>query len=812
MKKKLCLLLLMSLCLSSLCIHAQDNTLRQIYNKAESEYEIGHIDQAIQLLQANIDAFDGLLKQSAYRLLALCHLSEDRDEEARYYAERLIKLNNYYNSTDDPARFQDLVSLLKGGITTTITTASSQSETIEEAPVPITIITAEMIEELGYNKNLNQILAAYVPGMSEVTSLEEGVNLSMHGAYANGQELILVMENGHRLNTRVDNCGSTSYSISTEKIDHIEVLRGPASSLYGNVALSAVVNIITKSGRTLDGVKAKYGYGTFGTHKADFTIGTQFMDADIFAWASIYKSNGQIRHFGDGEAYLANLHSVVEGFGDNKGIYHDPDMIYVDGYKDAPAYDVGLTFKLKGFELMFSRKNVKKVQSHTSAHGGYDYDRYSPCFGVKPGHGTESTHAEISYTRQLKAVNLNALLYSDWYDISNYEVQMDSVEYFYPARDENDEIIIDKNGNVLMVTTSESGHFIFNHYREHTMGGYVKATANYRIANMKGNILVGSQYEHFSLKSAQNFWGTKFSLIDDGLLDLHEIIDAGKENSLSFFMQDKHYFMPKIILNAGFRYDLKYRQKEDVVRSFSPRLALLYVPNERFSLKLSYSEAFADLSFFYRYVSNNDYYNKEPQHLSALQLTAMGKMPQMHLTYEVNLFYNKYANLLCWHIRDWTAGVNSGRLTNVGIEGTANYAYKRFSTILSFYYCHDNSSKNYYYDTQKQIVCGVPHFTLNLHAAYLLIYGKNHELKVYGHSTYEGRKRNYSYSEEDNFNVDANMRFDLGIRYLYKQRLRLSLDCENIFDTDHYVCGAQTTLVPDFQRGRTMMASLSVQF
>jgi iron complex outermembrane receptor protein len=196
----------------------------------------------------------------------------------------LIKLNNYYNSTDDPARFQDLVSLLKGGITTTITTASSQSETIEEAPGPITIITAEMIEELGYNKNLNQILAAYVPGMSEVTSLEEGVNLSMHGAYANGQELILVMENGHRLNTRVDNCGSTSYSISTEKIDHIEVLRGPASSLYGNVALSAVVNIITKSGRTLDGVKAKYGYGTFGTHKADFTIGTQFMAT---MWAKV---------------------------------------------------------------------------------------------------------------------------------------------------------------------------------------------------------------------------------------------------------------------------------------------------------------------------------------------------------------------------------------------------------------------------------------------------------------------------------------------------------------------------------------------
>ena len=70
--------------------------------------------------------------------------------------------------------------------------------------------------------------------------------------------------------------------------------------MYGNVALSAVVNIITKSGKELNGIKAKYGYATYNTHKADLTIGTQFMDADIFAWASIYNSDGQIRHYNDG--------------------------------------------------------------------------------------------------------------------------------------------------------------------------------------------------------------------------------------------------------------------------------------------------------------------------------------------------------------------------------------------------------------------------------------------------------------------------------------------------------------------------------
>ena len=86
------------------------------------------------------------------------------------------------------------------------------------------------------------------------------------------------------------------------------------------------------------------------------------------------------------------------------------------------------------------------------------------------------------------------------------------------------------------------------------------------------------------------------------MLKYDDYLTFGKENSLSFFLQDKHYFLPQLILNAGFRYDFKDYDQDDF-NSYSPRLALMYVPNDQFSLKLSYSEAFADLSFYYRYYS-----------------------------------------------------------------------------------------------------------------------------------------------------------------------------------------------------------------
>jgi iron complex outermembrane receptor protein len=816
--------------MSALNVLAQEtNTSRQIYNQAESEYDIGRFDQAIHLLQAYLPDFEGNLKQSAYRLLALCYLSQEQDEKARQYAEQLVKMNNYYNSAEDPARFQDLISQLKGGLVTTITTASSQSESINEAPVPITIITAQMIEELGYNKNLAQILTAYVPGMAEITTRNEGENMAMHGAFSMNQELILIMENGHRLNSRLNNNGPISYSISTDKIDHIEVLRGPASSLYGNVALSAVVNIITKSGRTQNGVKAKYGYANYNTHKADLSMGTQFMDADIFAWASIYSSDGQIRSSKDGKGYLASFfdkNDVEDDYGSYfKTTYYIPDKMYIGGYKDTPSYDVGLTFKLKGFDLMFSQKNVKNTALFTMFDGGYNYDRFYPINGIKPGYGTEETHAEIGYTLQLKDLYLNGSVYSDWYNISDYSVTFDSIYKIRPVWDFDSEDFYkhDEEGNVVTEEYIEGGRGSFTQYKEHTIGGVLKGSMNYRLGQMKGNVLAGMQYEHFSVRSSFDLTITNYHVIDDGTLRNVDMLTAGNEKNLSFFIQDKHYLLSQLILNAGFRYDLKYRQKEDAVNTFSPRLALMYVPSERFSLKLCYSEAFADLSFYYRYLADSDEFQIEPQHLSAVQLTVMGNMPSMHLNYELNLFYNNYSNLLCWDARDYgqeeNRGKNEGRLTNIGIEGTAKYAYNRLSGYLSLYYCKDTSSEHYYYSIADKKVADVPHFTLNLHGAWKLLQQKNHELKVYAHSSYNGRKLNYKYSYDEvgniqigDYYVDACLLFDLGIQYRYRQRLQLSLDCENICNTDHYICGPNYQDAPHFKRGRSLMASVSYKF
>ena len=166
MRKNLHIILIATMLLSTSTVWSQSNNeMRQVYAEAESAYQLGQIEQAINILQQNYKSFQGNAKQNALRLLSLCHLALDNFEESERYASMLLDINPYYMSTMDPIRFEDMVNLLKSGRSATITTASSQAESINEAPVPVTVITREMIDRLSNNKSIGHILAAYVPGM-----------------------------------------------------------------------------------------------------------------------------------------------------------------------------------------------------------------------------------------------------------------------------------------------------------------------------------------------------------------------------------------------------------------------------------------------------------------------------------------------------------------------------------------------------------------------------------------------------------------------------------------------------------------------
>ena len=794
MKKYLWHIFTVSMVLMSITASAQEKQdLRQVYTKAEEAYQIGQLDQAIELLEGNLNDFTGNLRQSALRLVSICYLAQDDKDTSEKYARSLLSINPYYTSVQDPVRFEEMIALLKSGRSSTVTTASSQAESINEAPVPVTVITREMIDQLSNNKSLGHILATYVPGLNDVSSYYIS-NLAMHGVYTSSQEKILIMENGHRLNMRNTNNGKLDYAISTEKIDHIEVLRGPASSLYGNVALTAVVNIITKNGNEVNGVKGKYGYGSYGTHRADFIAGTTLLDADVMAWASLYTSQGERIGIPKNTGYSMTKH---DGY------------VYIGGYKEKPSYDIGCTLKYKDFNFMFNMKNGKQVPQYSWYGETYDYDAFRTMDGAKPGYTVDEKHLELGYTKQLGKVNLNVSAYGDWFKVQDYMPVSDSVQI--PVYNDNGDVVIVDGKPVFEVF---KGVMQYLNFQEYTIGAMAKVDANYTLGSMKGNLLLGSQFEYFKLSSNDFLMGKEYTKIMVTFPEEKNMIRVGSEKSISAFIQDKHYFTSEFILNAGLRFDNKYRANGKSVSALSPRVALIYFPNEKFSTKLSYSRAFVDAPYHTRNNTSNGARGSEdlmPEYMNAIQLDFMGRIDKWHLSYDVNFFYNHLTDIVVNNPSTDPSTpkyINSGSLKVAGAEAELSFKLPSFRIDANMTYLRPLEAEGYYYKDHK--IYSIPAFTANLTCSKRLLNIRKHLLWLAAGLKFTSKtlnKANSRVAGSEDFDLSGNALVDVGLKYTYNDAIQLSLDCDNLFDKTYYIGGS--FYIPYQAQGRNVMATVS---
>ena len=90
MTKRLYILIIATMLLPTSMVWSQSNNeMRQVYTEAESAYQLGQLDQAIDLLEDHLNDFSGNLRQSALRLVSICYLAQDDKESYEKYASLL---------------------------------------------------------------------------------------------------------------------------------------------------------------------------------------------------------------------------------------------------------------------------------------------------------------------------------------------------------------------------------------------------------------------------------------------------------------------------------------------------------------------------------------------------------------------------------------------------------------------------------------------------------------------------------------------------------------------------------------------------
>ncbi len=147
-------------------------------------------------------------------------------------------LDDYEDALDD-----ELAFLQESGV---VELAARHRQEIGMSPSAITLITREDIETSGATTIPD--LLRLVPGMDVVlvTPTFNSVMSRLHWAYTNYHYLVLV--DGREANLEL--LGQPPWEllpISLEDIERIEIIRGPASSLYGASAVAGVISITTRS-------------------------------------------------------------------------------------------------------------------------------------------------------------------------------------------------------------------------------------------------------------------------------------------------------------------------------------------------------------------------------------------------------------------------------------------------------------------------------------------------------------------------------------------------------------------------------------
>lgn len=172
-----------------------------------------------------------------------------------------------------------------------VVTASRSEQPIAEAPSTMLVITAQQIQERGYEQ-LDDVLRD-IPGVDLMHTYGRAPTfITFRGMYGDENKRILYMIDGVVENSIMGDYEMAGPAYSLHNVERIEILWGPGSALYGANAFSAVINIITKKGAEINGFQYQKGYGSYNTMIENVMLGVKKGTIDLALSGSLFNTDG----------------------------------------------------------------------------------------------------------------------------------------------------------------------------------------------------------------------------------------------------------------------------------------------------------------------------------------------------------------------------------------------------------------------------------------------------------------------------------------------------------------------------------------
>jgi iron complex outermembrane receptor protein len=604
---------------------------------------------------------------------------------------------------------------------TFVVSASRVKEDIKKTAASVTVIDEKMIEAMGANTLLDVLRT--VPGLGVHQSQIFIHEIESRGIKTWFSEKVLILLDGHSLNGLRNGGATFQYdTINLQNVERIEVVRGPASALYGENAFTALINIITKKAEDIDGTIASIKVGSYNTQSYNLLFGKKIDDISITANLNYVKSNGY-------KAFIAQ------------------DSIGNSGYTNPTTDKTSLHLNVdsKGFYFM----------------GQYTDRKEGPRFGVPKAlnertlFNYKSYFVEVGYKKELsQTLSLHTRLY---YDNSTPKNKVEIYPKGFPAPIYTD--------GILAISSIE----------EEKKG--LEALLTYK--KEKVTLVSGLMYEKQSLtnpREVQNYHPitlAPFPTLVDLPEDLRSIAEVDRE-VYAVYTELLYDVNEDIRVTLGGRYD----NFSDFGGNFSPRGGLTWQVNNTNTFKFMYGEAFRAPTFAELYNKNNPAVignpDLNPEKIKTFELSYMNSdMDNTEIA--LTFFHNNLSDIIT--IDSTGQHLNNGDIKTQGVEAEVKYNLGRGSFVMANYTYQDPENK-----TTNTPMANVSRHKAYMGVNYRLdkIYN------LYVDANYIGEQFRSSSDTRERVKSSIVANLTLLMKDIFVEDLKLRLSVYNILDEQRY--------------------------
>ncbi len=364
----------------------------------------------------------------------------------------------------------------------------------ESAISDVSVIDAEEIQRAGQS-TLTELLARQA-GIEISSSGGAGTPSAIFMRGTNASHVVVLID-GMRVSSAT--LGSTAFeNLPLGQIDKIEILRGPASTLYGQDAIGGVIQIFTKKGDGAPKLNASLGYGTYNTKRAEagargsagntrFALNVSALDTNSFSAIDTKNTDYNDKDAYRNLAFSGNVsHQIEAGHEIGAQFLHSDGRVHFDNAFNGSNFDSKSDAVQYSFALFSNNQFTDFWLSKVRIGEGADESRTFDEFSVQKGDLFKTRQFQLSWQNDFTLpVGTLTLLY----DNLGQSVSSNSTSFTETERDNDGFVasyLINSDVHSLQLSARHDSNTQFGGHNTGSIGYGYKINPNWRMTASYG--------------------------------------------------------------------------------------------------------------------------------------------------------------------------------------------------------------------------------------------------------------------------------------------------------------------------------------